>query len=131
MKQFFLPGIAAICIIMGASPALADKAYDRCINASSSNADWSVCGAEYLSRLDDQLNETWQRVFPALSDDGQALLRTEQRAWNAFKEESCLYYGSADYGREGQVLQLPACRGEIIEQRIQYLEELGAFGGTE
>jgi uncharacterized protein YecT (DUF1311 family) len=127
MRAFLLVGITAFGLLQGSTLAWADKAYDRCIGDASTNAAWSECGGAYLTRLDEQLNETWQQVFPELTAGGQALLRTEQRAWNAFKEASCLYYSNEDYGREGQVLQMPACRGQIIEERIRYLETLGAL----
>lgn len=113
--------------VMGSS-AHADEAYDRCMEVSDgTNTDWAQCSGEYLARLDEQLNDAWQRVFPEVTPAGQVLLRTEQRAWNTFKEASCLYYGNWDCGREGQVLHMPLCRAKIIEQRIDYLNELSEF----
>lgn len=113
------------------SPVVADDQYDTCLAKNSSNADWMVCGVDYLIRMDDQLNEAWAYAFPALTDEGKALLRTEQRAWNTFKEASCSYYMGGDYGREGEVLHFAACQGMIIEQRIDYLNELGDFATGE
>lgn len=118
--------VTAICICGAFTiPSVADSKYDQCIDlADGTNTAWAECGAEYLTRLDAELNEAWQDVFPELSSAGQTLLRTEQRAWNTFKEASCLYYGNGDFGREGQVLEQPACRAQIIEDRIEYLNDL-------
>lgn len=120
-------GVLAVSLVAASltTATVADQAYDRCMESSdATNAAWSICGGEYLSRLDDQLNSAWKATFPLLSKEGQAKLRAEQRAWNEFKEVSCLYYVGDDYGREGQVLDMPICRGAIIEQRIDYLNGL-------
>ena len=50
-------------------------------------------------------------------------LREEQRAWLKFRDASCLIYGNADdFGREGAVVQFPACRDAVISDRIKALE---------
>ncbi|WP_245893148.1 lysozyme inhibitor LprI family protein [Devosia naphthalenivorans] len=128
LRAFLFASTVCIAGSMLAAPAAADDIYDRCLEDSDgTNTAWSACGGDYLDRLDGQLNDTWQQVFPELTPEGRTLLRTEQRAWNAFKEGSCLYYGNGDYGREGQVLHFPICQGQIIEQRIEYLNQLGDF----
>ena len=125
------PLVAALAAYIAAGflvgPVIADDQYDKCLNEKTSNADWMVCGVDYLDRLDGQLNEAWLYVFPELTDEGKAQLRTEQRAWIKFKDSSCFYYLGSDYGREGEVLHFPICQGQIIEQRIDYLNQLGDF----
>lgn len=127
--------LAAVVIAIGGlvqttTIAHADARYQNCISQSdSTNAAWSACGVDYLDRLDATLNETWQTVFPQLTNQGQVSLRAEQRAWNTFKELSCLHLANGDFGREGQVLDFPACRAEIIAQRIDYLDALREFVG--
>jgi uncharacterized protein YecT (DUF1311 family) len=109
-------------------PATADDEYDRCINASDgTNTAWSTCGSELLKREDDKLNTTWKRVYEGLPVQTKADLLEEQRAWNAFKEKSCLFYANGDWGREGQVLHFPNCRASLIAERTATLEAYGAF----
>jgi uncharacterized protein YecT (DUF1311 family) len=131
MRKLFQLGIAVFGLLQSVAIAGADEAYDHCLTVSDgSNTAWSACGAAYLERLDGQLNETWQTVFPTLTAGGQADLRAEQRAWIAFKELSCRHLANGDYGREGQVLEFPVCRAGIIEQRIEYLRTLGEIIGA-
>lgn len=125
MRRILQLAFATTCLLQAIGPARADDAYDQCLQASDgTNAGWSECGGDYLDRLDAELNDTWKAVFPGMTTDGKASLRAEQRAWNDFKELSCLHLANGDYGREGQVLQFPICRGTIIEQRIGYLNTL-------
>ncbi len=121
---------AAVCVAgaMFTAPAAADQTYDRCIEASNgSNEAWSTCGGEYLNRVDGKIDAAWKRVFPNLTEEGQKLLYEEQRNWTTFKDSACLYLGNGDYGRGGQVLHRTTCQGKIIEQRIEYLNELVNF----
>lgn len=125
-----LPALALFGGIMLAlsAPAAADDVYDKCINDSDgTNAAWSACGTELLKREDDKLNATWKRIFSGLPDATKTALLEEQRAWNAFKEKSCLFYANGDWGREGQVLHFPNCRASLIAERTATLEAYGAF----
>lgn len=111
-----------------ASSAAADETYDKCINDSGgTNAAWGTCGSEWLKREDDKLNATWKRVHDGLPTQTKADLLEEQRAWNAFKEKSCLFYANGDWGREGQALHFPTCRASLIAERTATLEAYGAF----
>lgn len=131
MRRFLKISIAVVTLLQSATWVRADETYDRCLTGSDgTNAAWSECGGDYLVRLDKELNDTWQTVFPALTPEGKTSLRAEQRAWNAFKELSCLHLANGDYGREGQVLHFPICRADIIEQRIEYLKNLSELVGA-
>jgi uncharacterized protein YecT (DUF1311 family) len=110
-----------------AAPAFSDPAYDACMAASDgTNTAWSECGGALIQREEKRLNDIWKRVFPTLSPSTQEALRTEQRAWVAFKDASCEYWTNREeYGREGQVLHFPSCRAAVIAERIRYLENVG------
>lgn len=104
-----------------ANPALSDVAYDKCINSTSTNTDWSRCGSAYLKRLDGALNAAWKKALSSLEGNGRAQLIQEQRAWIKYRDASCQYYANGEFGREGQVVHYVTCRAAIIEARISDL----------
>lgn len=110
-----------------AAPAMADEAYDKCIDTTSSNTEWAECGAALLKREDDRLNVVWKRVYAIPDEKTRADLLAEQRSWNAYKEKSCLLFANGEWGREGQVLHYPACRAEVIAERTKALQAYGEF----
>lgn len=119
--------VATTLVLSGlAGHALADDDYDRCISDSDgTNAAWSECGGAWLEREDARLNEAWKRVFSGFAGQSKADLLAEQRAWIAFKEASCLFYASGDFGREGQVLSFPSCRAGVTAERTAAIEAYG------
>ena len=129
--QAVTAGAAALLVLAGAAlrqPARADPAYDRCIEQSDgSNPAWGACGGAWITREDARLNATWRRVYPMLEGDAAKALLQEQRAWIAYKDASCAFYATGDYGREGQVLHYPMCRAQVIAARTRDLEEVAAF----
>lgn len=114
----------ALCALSGA--AVADDAYDRCINGSDgTNQAFADCGAGWVQREEDRLNGTWKRVFPLVEGDTKAALLAEQRAWIPYKEASCRLYAAGDFGREGVVIRSPTCRAELIADRSRQLDAYG------
>lgn len=110
--------------ILAVMPAQADDAYDKCMKDSDgTNTEWGQCGGDWIARADKALNDAWKKVHSAISDDDtvKALL-DEQRAWNNYKEKSCLFYASGYFGREGEVLSYPTCRAGVIEARTADLK---------
>ncbi len=78
-----------------------------------------------LTQTDARLNQVWKTYYPQLrAADGykaDALL-AEQRAWNAFKDKACsIYPGSGGFWGDANAF---ACKLELFEQRIKYLEDL-------
>ncbi|WP_221792412.1 lysozyme inhibitor LprI family protein [Aquisediminimonas sediminicola] len=78
-----------------------------------------------LAQADARLNQVWKTYYPQLrAADGykaDALL-AEQRAWNAFKDKACsIYPGAGGFWGEANAF---ACKLELFEQRIKYLEDL-------
>jgi uncharacterized protein YecT (DUF1311 family) len=120
-----LLGASLGLLIMGASMARADTAYDACVKTANSNFDFSECGKAYLKRADDALNAAWKETYRLASDQTAKDLLAEEQAWIAYKEKSCLLYANGERGREGQVISFPACRGQVIEERTKDLVGLG------
>jgi uncharacterized protein YecT (DUF1311 family) len=105
-------------------PAHADDAYDKCMKDSDgTNTAWGKCGGDWMARADKALNDTWKKVHSEIDDDATSkALLDEQRAWNAYKEKSCLFYAGGYFGREGEVLSYPTCRAAVIEARTADLK---------
>lgn len=128
MKRTLLVAI----VTLSATPVLADKIYDNCINRSDgSNSAWSQCGGDWLKRADDKLNATWKKVYGKADGQSKTDMLAEQRLWNSYKESSCNFYANGDWGREGQVLSFPNCRANVIEMRTKQLQEYDAFAARQ
>jgi len=112
-------------LVIGAGPAWADGVYDACVKTANTNVDFGECGKAYLKRSDDALNAAWKETYRLASDQTAKDLLTEEQAWIAYKEKSCLLYANGERGREGQVIAFPACRGQVIEQRTKDLVGIG------
>lgn len=127
LPRLRIPLLLALAL-MAAGPVAADDAYDRCMSATDgTNPAFAACGADWIAREDGKLNAAWKRVFPLFEGAGKAALLAEQRAWNAFKEASCGFYASGAFGREGEVVQSPICRADVIAARTKQLQEYGKF----
>lgn len=110
---------------MLASPARADDAYDSCVDAATTNADFSACGSAMLERREAQLNAVWKQAYAGSDAKTKAALLAEQRAWVPFKDKSCLFWTTGAFGREGQTIHFYACRELVLEQRINFLRSVG------
>lgn len=117
-------------MLLAAGAARADDEYDRCVQATATNAGYSTCGSALIAREEKQLNATWQHVVSLLRGHSRADLLTEQRAWNAYKKQSCRVYANGTYGRDGVVIHYPVCRAAVIAQRTKELEAYGKFFAT-
>ncbi|MEM8557362.1 MAG: lysozyme inhibitor LprI family protein [Bacteroidota bacterium] len=114
---------------MSALPATAqgveaeiEAAYDRCVEDYAEASDSSLaplidCRAEQYDRWDAALNEVYQSLRRALSNDAWTSLRDAQRAWLAFRdaEFELLDATWGDDGMIGAVL--------IAEHRVLLVQE--------
>jgi uncharacterized protein YecT (DUF1311 family) len=83
------------------------------------------CGGDWVEREDARLNEAWQELLAELPEESEAMLRDEQRAWLAYRDETCLFYlDPMVYGQIGRNLSYPSCRAFIIAQRTAALNEI-------
>ena len=118
------PALASAAVDPPPDPA--DAAYQQCIETSDgTDPAWARCGGAYMQAEEARLNEVWRQVYGALKDASKPLLLAEQRAWIAYKDASCAYYSSADFGRTGEALNFPACRGAVVAARVAYLQSVG------
>lgn len=105
-----------------AGTGVSRAAYDRCMDAASTNADFSACGEQELARLEAALTDAWKAASASLSAESRTTLLNEQRAWIRFKDLACAYYANEeDFGREGGAIGYPACKAVVLAERIRYL----------
>jgi uncharacterized protein YecT (DUF1311 family) len=113
-------GLTALALLV-AVPVQADTAYDACANKAASNVDYSDCGTAWIAREEARLNARWKSLYAGLPVASKRDVLTEQRAWIAYKDKSCLWRANGDWGREGQVIFYPTCRAKVIADRADYL----------
>lgn len=114
---------AVLALAWSAMPASADDEYDACMGKGVTNMDYRECGGAYLERADADLNQMWRALRELMSEETTKFMLDEQRAWNAYKEKSCLFWASGEYGTNGSVLSFPPCRANVIEARTAELGE--------
>jgi uncharacterized protein YecT (DUF1311 family) len=127
-RTLHLLPLALAAGIAFAAPAHADPEYDACVDKAGTNRDFSACGSAMLARREAVLNRVWKKAYADLDPVVKKVLLAEQRAWIAYKDKSCLAWTTGYFGREGQVIHFYACRGDVIDARIAYLEHLGGPG---
>ncbi|MDE1157989.1 MAG: lysozyme inhibitor LprI family protein [Neorhizobium sp.] len=116
--------ILGLSLSLFAGSALADDLYDSCMSAADgTNPAYAKCGGDWIARADADLNTAWKSLYGDAEGQTKVDLLAEQRAWNAYKEQSCTFLSNGDAGREGQVIAFPACRAKVIEARTQELED--------
>ena len=97
----------------------------ECIDTQSTNTAWATCNWKEVRMQEASLKKTWHELDSKYwnREAGYQALLADQKQWEAFKEAACKAY-DIDFGREGQVLDYPECKAEIISQRIDYLKKL-------
>lgn len=125
--RMLVPAAAAMALSCLVAPAArADSRYDACVDAAGAvMPDLGDCGAAWVEREDRRLNAAWTILMTKVDADTKASLLAEQRAWIAFKDKACEFYVTGDYGQNGQMLDYPACRAEVIAQRTAALKAYG------
>lgn len=123
--------LAMLALCLGlwavAAAARADDAYKQCLDDSDgTNPAWATCGWQWVAREDARFQAVWKQVAEPL-EEGRTRddLLAEQRAWVLYREKACRYYANGDRGREGEVLDYPACLAEVIATRARQLEVFG------
>lgn len=105
----------AMATTMPASAA--ETAWRACVDRTTTNTDWGLCGQRYIAAADAALNVEWRRLMTVVSGRTKTDLVAEERAWIAYRERACRFHANGDWGREGQVLSYPACVAGVIERR--------------
>lgn len=130
--------VASLSMFLSTSPAIAsdaDPQLTRCLDSERSNRDVAQCYSDHLARLERQIESSYQGVIrklssPDLSDLYEPALkaiRSDHAAWKSYKENTCQYYHSDGLGRQAQIYSFPACRSNVLSNR---LDELNSFSAS-
>ena len=123
-KGFAGLAIAGGLLLVVPGHAKADPAYDRCIDEARDDTQFAACGDQWVEREDRSLNAAWRELLPLVENpaDHEALV-AEQRAWIAFKDQSCNFLYSEYWGALGRQAYFPRCRAAVIAARTAELRE--------
>lgn len=119
-------GLTIAVLALAVSTALAQDKDDSKPEESCDGSTMQM--VECLSRLtavwDKRLNAAYQEALKdAVSNEQREQLRKAQRAWIAYRDANCLYYGMG----EGSIAHLDAgeCMRSMTETRAKELEGAG------
>ena len=122
-----MPSVRAACaaaafVLLATAPASADALYAQCLASSDgSNFEWEQCGLDHMARERQRLDTTWNRLLDGSTGQTRRDLINEQDAWTTFSTFACIFYANGDLGREGQVLDYPACVARMFADRTRTL----------
>ncbi len=108
-----------------------DDGYAACMDKAQTNGEFSACGNAMLDRREAELNRVWKETIKALDKDARDALVVEERLWAAYKDKSCAYLTTGFFGRDGQTVHVYTCLEGVIDQRIEYLQNIGTDGEQE
>lgn len=124
-------GIATFaCLFLLSLPtfgAVLSREYQKCVVATDTNAGWAQCSDQEIKRQEERLKTVWNETFNLMkktAPKSAEMLLDEQRAWVKYKDNACNFYGSGDFDREGQVINLGRCKAQNIADRIEALSQL-------
>jgi len=140
-------------IVMMGSLVKAGDIHNECMDNTHSTVDAVECALSYYDRLDATLDRLWQALLETYDEqDTQeptyetnkilvAALHDERQAWEKYKEKACQFFAAHEeidgtfvpiFGSMGKAYEFPACRGSVIEQRIEILRlQLCEFNDNE
>ncbi|MIL09664.1 DUF1311 domain-containing protein [Salmonella enterica subsp. enterica] len=109
--------------------AAADEKYQACVDATGKNDEWARCGGELIARNRARLDDFLHRLREAADPETTRQIDAEQTAWEAYYATACAFYNDPTaFGREGQVLNYPLCKADIVQARAEqvrnYLREI-------
>jgi uncharacterized protein YecT (DUF1311 family) len=105
-------------LIAIAAPALADDAFDAC---KAAGGDEKACGEQWMGREQAGLDAIWQQLTGLTEGNVNAELVAEQKAWEAFRDASCVFKLDKGFGEASGYYE---CRAAVISSRAA---ELGAY----
>ena len=94
-------------------------AYPACLQTATAQSELNACAGAAAKMADDRLNTSYQAVLKYLDPDDKALLVAAQRAWVAFRDSDCAFWGA-----RGSVGPMNAafCRASLSDERAAELE---------
>lgn len=108
--------LAAGLLLAVTAPTLADDAFDACKAAGGSEKD---CGEPWIGREQAGLDAIWRQLIGLTEGNVNAKLAAEQKAWETFRDASCIFKLDEGFGEAGGYY---ACRAAVISSRAAALD---------
>ena len=122
MMRTLLAGFALAALALGAPAQASEGSYAQCQKAAGGvDPQLHACDAAEITSRDAVLNQSYRKLLAAITPARQALLRTAERDWIAFRDAECAFRRSADAGGSDAVLVYDACRLDLTARRIDDL----------
>jgi uncharacterized protein YecT (DUF1311 family) len=117
MKSLFV-AILSLSMVL---PSVAAE-YERCYNAGNT-IEINDCLSDEFGKIDQQLNQTYQKTIKGLTADSKKALTEAQRAWIQFRDKECL--AVYEFWKAGTIRTTKAmvCRIEKTRRRISELRK--------
>ena len=132
MREF---KFAFLCsaVFAAAVPAFADDEPDVDCQSPQPQMEMTYCAEQDFVAADELLNEQYTLTRQAMKDwDKEAIdglgraadvLLASQRAWLAFRDAQCAFYGYQARGGTMEPMLIYGCLGELTRQRTLQLKE--------
>ncbi|CCF20265.1 conserved exported protein of unknown function [Pseudorhizobium banfieldiae] len=120
-------------MLMAAFPATAQDDPEVDCENPVTQMEMTYCAEQDFAEADEQLNAQYKVTRQAMKDwDGDAMdglgsaadaLLASQRAWLAFRDAQCAFYGYQARGGTVEPMLIYGCQAELTRQRTQQLKE--------
>jgi uncharacterized protein YecT (DUF1311 family) len=92
-----------------------------------SNYDMKVCESKNLDEQDKRLNDLYKKLMAKNDKEGQAKLKSAQRAWMAYRDAECEYAADSMRGGTGEGLVALGCLSGKTKDRADELQDYVEF----
>ena len=112
-------------LLLSLLPFISSLSYAEC--KTSNVYEDIACYEKELKSNKTKLNQTYQKLYGAMDDEGKKILERSQRNWLLYKNSHCdelvSYLSSSSLGAGSTLINL-SCNVELIDQRIKELKDL-------
>jgi uncharacterized protein YecT (DUF1311 family) len=101
------------------------RAQDKIQCDSTNSLVLAECMREREQAALQRMEAAYDGALDLMSEQARVGLRDEQDAWRSYLETACNYFRDpGEFGQEGEIVQFPACRTRIIDDRTAQLDIL-------
>ena len=106
-------------------PFISSFTFAKC--KASNVYDEIACYEKELKSNKTKLNQTYQKLYNTMDEEGKKILETSQKNWLLYKNSHCdelvSYLSSSVQGAGSKLINI-SCNADLIDQRIKDLKDL-------
>jgi uncharacterized protein YecT (DUF1311 family) len=91
-----------------------------CMNTARTQFELTTCAEGLFAAADKLLNKSYEAVLPYLCPDERAQLLASERAWIAFRDADCAFWGTG--GGSISPMNAALCRESLSRERAKELD---------